>query len=497
MATFGLRDMPLQNAQEELLGLDTYADALGDFVEKCATPMTIALQGDWGSGKTSLMNLIAEKLKAQNIFTFVWFNTWQYSQFGLKNRLASSLIQYFINKLPASQEQTALLKLVKNGFRNLRSFAAKGGKALGYAVGGISGDAIKAVSHAIDTDTENLEPEEFIENLKLQLNTTVMKSTENGKRKIVVFIDDLDRVEPIRAVELLESFKLFLDIPYCIFILACDYKVVIQGLKAKFGEVGFSSEKNFFDKIIQLPFRMPVQNYDAEKYIKQNLDNIGITYKDDDIKVYRKIVEYSIGFNPRGLKRAFNSLLLNIGVAQKKGVFQEGDASVKASKTEKNRMMFAAICMQGAFEDLYTMFAKEKISLGFFDTLNKKKDKSDEFERILSELSEKNSHFNKNKCVNFVNVLFEAMQLDSDREGNTVLVQEEFDEFISILKFSGITSTVQEEEIILEDDEEYDKEKRKEIREICETLLEKFKKDTTVKTIMKRMGRSYMDLRTQ
>jgi uridine kinase len=43
--------------------------------------MTIAIQGDWGSGKTSMMNMIQEQLDDRVVST--WFNTWQYSQFNM------------------------------------------------------------------------------------------------------------------------------------------------------------------------------------------------------------------------------------------------------------------------------------------------------------------------------------------------------------------------------------------------------------------------------
>jgi hypothetical protein len=80
------------------------------------------------------------------------------------------------------------------------------------------------------------EPSEYISDLQKDLVTLVEnKRNECNLDRIVVFIDDLDRLLPQKAVDFLESLKLFLDIEGCVYVLACDYQVVTQGLKQKFG----------------------------------------------------------------------------------------------------------------------------------------------------------------------------------------------------------------------------------------------------------------------
>ena len=58
MAKCGFQDTPIKKENEERLGLGEYAGALAEFIERCDTPMTISIQGDWGSGKTSMIHLI-------------------------------------------------------------------------------------------------------------------------------------------------------------------------------------------------------------------------------------------------------------------------------------------------------------------------------------------------------------------------------------------------------------------------------------------------------
>ena len=96
MPNFGLRDIPVENIEDEALGLRAYVDSLTEFIQQCETPMTIALQGDWGSGKTSLMNLIKTKtVNSNNKIHTVWFNTWQFSQFEMQGELSISLLYLY------------------------------------------------------------------------------------------------------------------------------------------------------------------------------------------------------------------------------------------------------------------------------------------------------------------------------------------------------------------------------------------------------------------
>ena len=352
----GLKDIPIEAFDDELLDLKEYAESLSDFVLQCETPLTIALQGDWGSGKTSLMNLIQSRLKESNPgLQTIWFNTWQFSQFDMQSDLPISLLSHFVDKLNIDENTTAkklLTGLSKFGRNTLPQVASL-----------FAGESAK---HLTDKVFEMLgsdymdNPVKQISILKEEIVKLVNKKrSKDGTDRIVVFIDDLDRLLPEKAVELLEVFKLFLDVNGCVYILACDYQVVTQGLKKKFG-IGSDDlkGKSFFDKIIQLPFSMPISQYNANNYIKNLLKITRTDYSDDDITAYAKMAAHSIGFNPRGLKRLFNSLLLLNLVAEKKKLFE--DQNKIASKKEKQRILFGTLCLQMAFEPAYRFLQKNK-----------------------------------------------------------------------------------------------------------------------------------------
>lgn len=72
-------DIPRQHTQKDLFGIEAYQNALIKYIRLTDTPITIALQGEWGSGKTSLMNLLRYHLcDVDNApFYSIWINTRQ------------------------------------------------------------------------------------------------------------------------------------------------------------------------------------------------------------------------------------------------------------------------------------------------------------------------------------------------------------------------------------------------------------------------------------
>ena len=428
----GYTDTPIERLENDVMDVKVYVESLSEFILGCSTPMTIAIQGDWGSGKTSMMNMIKQTI-ADKIVP-IWFNTWQYSQFEMASYLSISLLSNFLEKIGAEEESQNFLRSIAKG---AIGFAKTAAVALTEQTAGgtIAGKLKENLSEIGKQDSAKA-----LEELRDKIREAVSaKLKSSGKNRVVVFVDDLDRLAPEKAVELLEVLKIFMDVPNCVFVLAVDYAVVTQGLEKKFGvSVGHSKGKSFFDKIIQLPFAIPIAQYNISAYIQNLLSNMSIVCSEEEISTYREIVDFSIGCNPRSMKRLFNSFILLNTVASKKGIFNEADG-IKAK--DKQRILFASLCLQMAFQEIYEFMIKNKNELDadFFDGIKDfEKLKTDSaFEEIRKNIPIKEDLY-YDRIADFMGLFYKILQLEDDLES---LSDEELGNLKNILSFSAITST--------------------------------------------------------
>ena len=344
----GYSDEAVKTLSDDAFGVKKYVEGLCEFIKTCNTPMTISIQGDWGSGKTSMMNMIKEQISDK--VHSVWFNTWQYSQFNMHDELTVSMLCALLAELKCDKEMKKEIVGAVGKFFKKATKVAVNVAAETYGVEKI----LKQVTDVMEPNTSD-----FAEEVK-KLKEQFQKAVDNvlsgeGKNRVVIFVDDLDRLQPSKAVELLEVLKVFLDCEKCVYVLAVDYSVVTQGIKQKFGDlVGEEKGKSFFDKIIQLPFKMPVAQYDVNNYVEKAFDRMGMKFKDEsEVNAYVELVKASIGFNPRSMKRLFNTYqLLNIILK-----------SELANKFEEQKLLFAIICMQMEYDELYKYIVENRNEL--------------------------------------------------------------------------------------------------------------------------------------
>jgi KAP family P-loop domain. len=175
-------------------------------------------------------------------------------------------------------------------------------------------------------------------------------------------VDDLDRINPQDAVAILELLKNIFSVPNCVFILAIDYQVVVKGLEGKFGIMKPENEwefRAFFDKIIQLPFTMPMGQYNIGNYVNSLLIKVGFikeAFEDENLK---RIIEWTIGGNPRSIKRLINSIsLIKIFSSEKKQT-EDDQSETKITEDEEKLLLFSLLCLQIAYPRFYDLLQKE------------------------------------------------------------------------------------------------------------------------------------------
>ena len=322
--------------------IDEYILGLSNFITGCETPLTLAIQGDWGTGKTSIMYQVEEKLKEKSSsnskrkIKTIFFNTWQYSQFDMDKNLAVTLITDLIDEL----EVTDVNK--RENFKKSLAVITKSMEYLKLDFGILN---IEKINDQLLKLISNEEKANNLKNLKQNLQSIIDDSIkENNYEKIVIFIDDLDRLVPKKAIEFLEILKLFLDCRNCVFVLAIDYNVVLRGIKSKYGDdLDNEKGKAFFEKIIQVPFTVPVANYHMENFVNVSLEKLNFYFNDDVTKNVTQLIRDSIGNNPRSVNRLFNSVSLLMHIINPNNELENDD----------KLLIIATVCFQLRFDETY------------------------------------------------------------------------------------------------------------------------------------------------
>ena len=314
---------------EDLLGFSDYAESIINIIEKSKdkrTSLTIGIFGQWGTGKSSFLNIIEKKLnpnvKKLN-YTTIFFNAWKYEN---EENLLAALMQLILNQV---NNKSCILSRFLLRFRiACRKILWKQGlwkfllmilKILFFICFFIFLAYVLYSPNIIDIKifTKNLfttgitillllirlNPKifekildvkfdinlsEFISNDSFTEHVSLMEKfrTEfvkvikiiSPKKPIIVFIDDLDRCFPEKTIKLLEIIKTFLDIENIVFIIAVDPVIIEKIIRFKYidlkkvnddNEIDETfSGKDYFEKIIQLPISIPViSKHDVENLI--------------------------------------------------------------------------------------------------------------------------------------------------------------------------------------------------------------------------------------
>lgn len=351
-------DTPL-NLSTNDFGTEKYVEGLVRFIEHSAAPITIALKGEWGSGKTSLMNRLYNELCSQDKeFIGIKINTWEYSMLATPEETVVKIIVHLVRELSADDPKT--VEKILNITKNAANFVWRGIREWGKGAipgAGVIMEATNVPNQMFGNDSNSAPI--TISDLRDSLTLAVSKSLDDTKKGVIIFVDDLDRLNPPVAVQILELLKNIFTLDNCIFVLAIDYDVVVKGLEPKFGPYSPENERefrSFFDKIIQVPFSLPVSHYRPMGFVFDAMESIGyITKAEKNIPVIRESVERivvsSVGKNPRAIKRLINTLSLLDCISKC------SDDTLTQSLDYKI-MNFAIVALQVCYPKIYDMLLK-------------------------------------------------------------------------------------------------------------------------------------------
>ena len=308
-------DHPIDGSDEkpDLLGREQYASNIGKalLLKKDAPGIVASIEGEWGYGKTSFLNLIKKHFKSlssEEHPIIVDFNPWMVS--GAENLVQEFLVQ-LASKIGASDLDNA--EKVQSAAKQVLSYSevftvfkfipeAEPKVSIVKGLIDIFGGVAKAIGKLKELSIED------------KRDKTVKAIGSLGK-PFVVFIDDIDRLPPNEVFDTIRLVKAVADFPRVSFVLAYDQIYVLEAL-SKFG---IKDGLTYMEKIVQWKINLPAINFkDIEKLISQEYNRLPeearADYFPDDSSRLASLYQSSIKFlldTPRDVKRLFNNLRLN------------------------------------------------------------------------------------------------------------------------------------------------------------------------------------------
>jgi hypothetical protein len=225
-------------SEAPMLGFDVYADVFAQIVECSKPQFAVGIFGDWGSGKTTLMRTIERQVKEKpDVMLSVWFNAWRYER---EEHLIIPLLDHLREAILAwgkaegggasrrAENAAALFSRASRAL--LRGLTIKGG------LPGIEGTL--AFEKVLEPDGASERPASFYHAAFCDMRDATKDFVGANERRIVVFVDDLDRCLPLNALQVLESMKLFFDVPGFVFVVGLDQGIIERAIEAKYRSGG-------------------------------------------------------------------------------------------------------------------------------------------------------------------------------------------------------------------------------------------------------------------
>lgn len=361
-------------------------DYLIDAVESIAmdaklTPSTIGVYGDWGSGKSSLMQMVEEKIKAEHKedACCIRFNGWLFEGYeDAKTAFCGSILDALrTEKTIPAKVKTRITKLLKKV--DGKKILMKGGSValdilLTGGLGSITYLTIDAITNALKDKLSNATSDDIKEVLKGVLTENKNQSTSNRNdikifqeefkkildeskiEHLVIFVDELDRCTPDTVLDIFAAMRLFLFVEKTSFIIGADSRLIDYAIKTRYQNIpgnDLDISKEYLEKLVQYPVTIPkLDELELERYLTCllleteiediaecirgevlyepiNQDNLISKHgeKEEQIKealllsrIVSPILAARLNGNPRQCKRFLNTLFMRVQMAESRAV---------------------------------------------------------------------------------------------------------------------------------------------------------------------------------
>ncbi|GAM14685.1 KAP family P-loop NTPase fold protein [Mesobacillus selenatarsenatis] len=242
-------DSPVLNHSQDQFNRYPFAKRVASVISKRKDPssIVIGIYGAWGEGKTSVFNFIDGELNKEEHVVCIRFNPWRYGE-------EEQMLINFFNEMAASIDRT-----IETGSEKIGVFINKFVKPAATIVG--KGDVAEGVS-SLFTNAD-------IEKLRGRIEAVL----EEEKKRVVILIDDIDRLEKNEIHAVFRLVKLTADFKYTAYVLAFDKEMVSSALQERYGGGNQNAGKAFLEKIIQVPLQLPaIDSNDLRTFCLRGVD---------------------------------------------------------------------------------------------------------------------------------------------------------------------------------------------------------------------------------
>lgn len=378
-----LKDETIISREDDYFKHEDIADNIVNIIETQKVPYNIALIGKWGTGKSSTLELVERKLNYSKKYKFVKINAWKYEKEELRRALLkqvfedvdgqkekeiikeqlSNLSNIIIQKEERNVKDNWFKKLWKIALPilklSLQAFIVFCLITLVYSVGyfisfRIQGEKINILSGIVSYIKSDFTQKamvsflvpiiaEFIDAYKIKgFNFWKVMYPKNGtdeyeellkehletiNKKIIVTIDDIDRLTIPKIVEALDAIKAFAEFEKIVFIVPFDDSIVKKALKNSEKRYQVDTQmvesELFLDKLFQFKIYMPpLPEYDIREYAhtlcREKCNELINICGEDFEEILDEILIHPNVTNPRQVKKIINNFLNNYLIAQKR-----------------------------------------------------------------------------------------------------------------------------------------------------------------------------------
>lgn len=331
--------LPDNETKTDLLNNEAIAGTIINLlVERPDQPVTIGVHGDWGAGKSSVLEMVEDGLSGKEKVLCIKFNGWRFQGFeDAKIALVEGIVTELIDSRPGvTKVKDAAIDLLKRV--DYLKLAKRGGGLAWNAATGLPspdqiGTALGGLKNLVTNPGDNVSKED-VETAVKQFDGILKPSEKRVPKEIeefrkdfsklldaaevdqlVVLIDDLDRCLPDTAIETLEAIRLLLFTERTAFVIGADEAMIEYSVRKHFPDlpdsVGpYDYARNYLEKLIQIPFRIPALG-ETETRIYVTLLLVGSILGEDDPEFLSLIAE-----GRERLKRPWASTPLDAGTVK-------------------------------------------------------------------------------------------------------------------------------------------------------------------------------------